>query len=562
MVVDSSGRPVEGAEVASRIDRMVTGADGRFSLSMGKGACHGNDRWISAGGRGLSAAFIEDVDEVSQPVTIRVEPADVTLSGFVRTSDGAPVAGARVEGHPTADGVVGTDADGRFVFDGCPRESEFSLCAGAPGHSWDEVKVDASAGTTNLVLTLEPKTAWTLRVEGSVVDEAGTGVAGARVTWCSHAKDEASVMASADGSFVLDAARWSEPSAMWLKAEAAGFLSAGYVPVRYQESPMPAVRLALARGGRVRGRVVDALDGSPIARMSVQLVRDRGKPEAHRLCHCGTTNESGTFDFEAPGGVFDLEVPSSAHEDHPPVQVVVTPGLATDAGTAKLIPKGGIEGVVRAATDWRQGQVMIVRRAPGSRAFEYCGSTDGLGWFRAAHVPPGTWEIFGVEQSDLSWGGSHALVHAALVGTVTVTSGSTARVDAAMPEPASLTIVAKAEGPPGSAVAITPPVLVTDASGRPPSVLLTEGEREMVLELKIEALDGLPFMRTDEDPEFFAAVTSGWHLEGLAAEFQMPNLAAGRYRFSIRRKGCAPIERIVRLAAGEKQWLVLDLDAK
>jgi hypothetical protein len=408
---------------------------------------------------------------------------------------------------------------------------------------------------------LEKRVAWSATLRGRVLDEHGTGVAGATVTWRSQEKDEASVKSAPDGSFVIDATRWAEPSAVWLRAQAEGWFAQNYVPVRWEESPVPPVDLVLGRPRRIRGRLVDASTREPIAGGWLTAVDLTAQSQREWPTGAARSGSDGTFEIVAPAGNWRICSSATDYLQGPEVTVRVPEGGDGDVGDVALAAWGAVEGTILTATPWAAGRVMVVMTRPGERPSPKNFGTDQLGWFRVAGLAEGTWDVYGVETSAVTWGFDQTLVHAERLGTVEVAPRAVVRFDARMPEPAILTIAAAAPPSPATAVAKGRPSQVRDDADDHDAMPVDESAASPEMEVTIESLDGSGLARNERDDKSFASrATWPWRSTRLDTELSVPNLPAGRYRVTFRCKGAAePVERVVQLAAGEKQRLFLDV---
>ncbi len=335
-VFGPDGSPVAGAEVSvigSRVwpaKSIQTDHGGRFAWQdIPPGiyevrARKGN--WIAPPLEGLDIEAAQ-----TRVVSFRLLPGRV-FEGRVLDGDSAtPIRAASVS---IGEGSIGlssrttkTDRDGRFVFDGV-LDTELRVSAVAQGYVASAPRLH-SPSEGAVVLTLSKG----VRVEGEVVDEEGRPV-GARVTVVSiHAGSPRPVL-TADSLGVTEgvvppisaAGSASVPpgqsmSSIGASADAQGaFVLEGLQSGRVQlvaSHPEYApgqsstlslrggtvrrdVRITLARGGSIEGRVVDAR-GFGIGAVSVEL--RAGEDVWPRLV---MSLDDGTFDFEGVRGAVSL----------------------------------------------------------------------------------------------------------------------------------------------------------------------------------------------------------------------------------------------------------------
>ncbi|MBZ4376257.1 carboxypeptidase-like regulatory domain-containing protein [Corallococcus sp. AS-1-6] len=192
-VVDSKGLPAANAEVrveGKPSQSVTTGAQGGFSVE------------VEPGSHLLSARRGEETGALDLPVLcvagstvrdvrIQLGPGAVLEGRVLEKSEGAPVAGARVEvglsGGDADPGVALSDGEGHFVVRGLAPGS-YDAKVTAPGFSpatrWG---LTVNQGES---FPVEFKLARTGTVEGQVRDRNGAPVAAARVSGVSIARDE------------------------------------------------------------------------------------------------------------------------------------------------------------------------------------------------------------------------------------------------------------------------------------------------------------------------------------------------------------------------------------
>ena len=134
------GRPLAGATVQAGADPVETQADGRFVVDH-EFELDAESYQLTSGVRATREGFTPGFEEVDflepgpKDVTVRLFPADVTISGRVQDAAGRPVEAVRVILGAEPRGLVaGTDSEGRFAFERCHRADEYRVWASAPGH--------------------------------------------------------------------------------------------------------------------------------------------------------------------------------------------------------------------------------------------------------------------------------------------------------------------------------------------------------------------------------------------------------------------------------------------
>jgi 5-hydroxyisourate hydrolase-like protein (transthyretin family) len=282
--VTLDGAPAEGAAVTlegqHRKGTVRAGADGAFEF----GALH-------AGEYHVVAALQQRVASASVEVSRRRDARDVALAlgagvdvdGVVVDDAGAPVEGARVTLDRLAPrrraGIASarTDAAGRFRV-GPVEPGQLEVSATRDGYLADgdeRTRVVAVERATARVVLRRAS-----RIEGTIVDPDGEGVAGAYVVATPqgrgpHERGSRSVVSGEDGAFALDLRGGGHA----LDVEHDAFRRVK-VPV---EAPARGVRVVLPRGAAVEGEVLDE-EGRPAAGAEVAL-GPAGDDAPERLAH-------------------------------------------------------------------------------------------------------------------------------------------------------------------------------------------------------------------------------------------------------------------------------------
>jgi Carboxypeptidase regulatory-like domain len=328
--VTEDGRPVEGVTVADPETgvKATTGADGLFHLvgvpagrlvtlvASKAGRPLGQQQVLPTAGRPAVADFGGAAKATSGAVRLRPSimrvpsapgQASGTILGEVRDPRGRPGAGAAVALHHL--GVVRSDSRGRFAFLGVPAGAH-RITVQLRGHQPKLEAVRVATKTradlrVRLSATPRPvptRVAWrgpgaTAQVRGVVVDREGRPVVGARIRLV-RAAQTVSVVSSARGAYAVASVQGGQYHMLVSKA---GFQTGAVAltlsaretkvltfrllrkpgttdvarlrtaptrttptaPVRTTPSPRPA--------GTVRGHVVDAQTGRPVAGARLRL---------------------------------------------------------------------------------------------------------------------------------------------------------------------------------------------------------------------------------------------------------------------------------------------------
>lgn len=214
-VVDSDGKPIAGAQVASLPMtnlHVLTDNNGGFDVG-----------WDPEWARDLKEFFIMarhierdlaggiEVDKDAKTVRIKLEPG-LTLTGTVEDPSGIPIAGARVGlslrrgwacGTPVKETV--TDAQGHYEFRALPQRQEYINYASADGYWQNSIKTGVINRITDSeqvgpIILKKPN----LSVSGTVVDDAGKPVASCRVGVRGEGQPDRMTETDAEGKFTLE----------------------------------------------------------------------------------------------------------------------------------------------------------------------------------------------------------------------------------------------------------------------------------------------------------------------------------------------------------------------
>ncbi len=356
-VVDDDGKPVAGAKVAivgEPGDTWTSDRAGEFTFHAAQGAV----LEASAGDRVGWASVLPAV-EVTHRLAIAVAhvPArDQTITGRVVDETGKPIADASVRAYPEhqkmdvwskeAEKLSRTPssttsaADGTFELRGLDGDT-YELSSEVEGRAPALLKKIAG-GTRGVALELAAGQA----LAGTVAAADGSPVPA--FTLFVFRRDGAARDLVLSRSLVDASGHFSVrvvPGAYELVAAANGWSQ--NAPVQ-ASAPGGELRLVMSAGATLRGKVVSASDGSPIARARVTREALAGGTSAQPANVCTVTRADGTFELRGipPGPVsivvmgegFDhkIEAGMTAREDGDlaPVQVALEP--IAPGGTARL----------------------------------------------------------------------------------------------------------------------------------------------------------------------------------------------------------------------------------
>ncbi len=283
-VVDSNGRPVEGAGITysdqdseSFVDETRSRADGTFSFRMNSGV-----RTLAFKKTGFVAQLVE-VEAAGSQVAVRVVmPERILVRGVVVRSDGAPISQVRVSsgyGVPST-----TDNAGRFEVECKPGKNQLTV------HT---KTFDVVAPSANERIVMGEGSI----VRGRVID-AGTGQPLEEYSveaLQTQALDESAIEYHHGGEFVV---RGIDRSQMTIGVSAEGYLG----KTLQGDGSEGVLTFALGRGISIRGRVRDAI-GKPIEGVDI-FASTVGKSTSARA----VTGEDGAFELKGldSGDAVDL----------------------------------------------------------------------------------------------------------------------------------------------------------------------------------------------------------------------------------------------------------------
>jgi protocatechuate 3,4-dioxygenase beta subunit len=301
-----------GSGSAGRSDNDVTTADGSFKLGgLGAGATDVSARRdYTTSPKSTTVSLSEG--EKKDGVEIEIPKGGLTIGGQVIGPDGAPIVGAtvtasqerdgramRVLGNPFAGRAFLSSEGGNFTIEDVPK-GNYTLTAFHSSHPEGEAK-GVAAGATGVRVQLPAEAS----VSGVVVDADGRPVTDYTIAVMpgpaakeSSAEQARRISMSAmdnpirrihepEGTFALDRLR---AGAFELKVTTADGRSGSTVATLAAGEKRTGVRITLAGGVRIVGRIVDLDTGAPIegATVSAQPVGVPSMPDGAKTAADGT----------------------------------------------------------------------------------------------------------------------------------------------------------------------------------------------------------------------------------------------------------------------------------
>jgi protocatechuate 3,4-dioxygenase beta subunit len=436
-LVSGGPKPVPGTVGLTELDgspshillsllRSAAGADGRFRISGVPPGSH----TLGVTAPGFGPRRLDVVVEAGAPLDLGDVELDrgLAIRGRVQDASAAPVAGARIRGHPSGGGASTPEAlsetDGSFTLAGL-EEGAYTLIVSSAGYG--EARREVPTGAQNAVITLRRGGS----VSGQVVDDGGKPVevfsVSVRETHREHDLQVFKAPTSvedAGGRFTVDDLP-EGTYAVEVFAEGKRPGSANDVAVT-PRARADVGRIRLEAGGTVRGVVVDGR-GSPIASARVAA---RGPGFSQYATDAETTSDlDGGFELRGtPLGAVEVH---ASHPDFATGKTTVTVELDGPATARVVLTSGGrIAGHARRrdGSGIPDAYVCVQSQGMNIRAFrDFLPVAPEEGAFLAEHVPPGSTAValmLRAGDSFTNQRGKHA----------DVVEGETTRVDFAAPE--------------------------------------------------------------------------------------------------------------------------------
>jgi RNA polymerase sigma factor (sigma-70 family) len=425
-VVDGRGRPVAAARVCMGFSTNAwnarwswTGDDGVFEFPH---APRGEQiLWIERAGLAAMKHVVSIPERGDLPgeVTIVLD-AGRSVGGRVLDDQGRPVSDVGVYPRHEGDSLglsIKTDAQGEFSLEHIPGQA-VELSFYRPG--WERVGVELAPGDVpDLRVVMNPSG----KVAGRVIDAAtGRPVEAFRIRLTYVVEEAGASRISLWSTWTRDGHGFSNPEGFWetsdmelpigrdvaAQASAEGYAPSDFVRAAIGADPDPDdLVIALTRGLRLTGRVVEAGTGEPVAGARVSLEPDPTRnmeligpsfpdPWTGRFTR---TDSAGEFAFEhiAPQSV-RLDI---THEDYPqgcrsgPHEISEhgpEPNLLIELGGV-----GGIRGVVLDGSGAPRSGLELtligVEVSGVAGAFPRTQTTDGGGRFSFTGLPKGYYRI-------------------------------------------------------------------------------------------------------------------------------------------------------------------------
>lgn len=223
---------------------------------------------VARGPGGIAGPVTVKLTRTSEPVVLRLRPA-AKVTVRVTTPDGKPVDGATVELRGVDDQHETTKV-GLVTF-AAVVPGGYQLAAFAPGMAHVFQWLQVGSGETLAALTLVPGA----KVSGTVMDEQGKPVAGARVVysgasdWMQQADDRRdAVVSGTDGDFAFPAL----PAGSFRLVATHDDLAPGSSTLMTLDgkTERTGITITMAAGAVIRGRVLDATK-QPVASARVRV---------------------------------------------------------------------------------------------------------------------------------------------------------------------------------------------------------------------------------------------------------------------------------------------------
>ncbi len=311
-VVDAGGQPVNGARVflepglEGAIVEAPIAADGAFRFENVAPGPVGV--FAAAPGFGYAGKHLNlGLDEAVPPLVLRMPLAD-RVAGRVLTEKRKPIEGARITRIALLDAdKVGipitklkafgfeeprTDGEGRFVLGQLPAGGIIALKVGHADYAQEGV-ADIAVGDEDVRVTLVPG----VITEGLVLERRQEMAVANVDVWFQNAgppHDTALTRSDGRGHFQVRL----KPGSYLGHSAGNGYRSAGWMRFEVSpDAPQQMVRLLVARTGRVRGTIKDAITGAPVPGARV-LLETNGN-----MAGLARTGATGEFVFETAEGL-------------------------------------------------------------------------------------------------------------------------------------------------------------------------------------------------------------------------------------------------------------------
>lgn len=380
--VTRAGLPVSGATVTNGAAATATGADGAYSLSLTEG-----EHVLSALLLGFTASGPVAVSvapgETVTGIDFQVFPNSAVIEGSV-TAGGEPVVGAvvtAVVGAASATGV--TDDLGDYALSVQP--GLVLLTAAKEGFAAATRSLTVNAGETANDIDFElPSRSAT--IVGTVKDGPGNPLRTASVRATGRTSGAVtSTVTDRDGQYTLtvthpDTVPARAAEGFDVRAEKAGFVSAGDTTVVLTSGSTATVHLTLIQGAVLSGVAMDAADASRLAHaVATLLLADT------LTIVTAESDPAGAFLLTAPPGSYTLTVAKPGYLSQVSLQTLTIGG--THTVTASLTPAFAVltGTVTDSVTTAPLAQVLVVAVSPsGSRTR----TTDGAGAYSFTTLVP------------------------------------------------------------------------------------------------------------------------------------------------------------------------------
>jgi protocatechuate 3,4-dioxygenase beta subunit len=182
-VSDSNGNPVAGvtielAQNGQRVDAMVTGGDGAFTLTAPESGTYNLTAVKTSGNQQVFETKTITVPDDGTTVPFTTTLINTGISGKVVDGQGDPVPNASVTTNQTAQSLP-VNTQGRFVLD--TRPGGFVVSADAPGYRSDTAVVSVIAGNVTAGVRLQLDELTGVPISGTVTDLNGNPIEDADV---------------------------------------------------------------------------------------------------------------------------------------------------------------------------------------------------------------------------------------------------------------------------------------------------------------------------------------------------------------------------------------------